>query len=154
MSNDAKCRWRSDWLDGAVSFRELLGQKRVMQIRQGETLSHQGAITHEVCCSSAQWWKYARLREICLNASVYNAMKYLQVQFRLSSVQCSAVQWSSKSWKIKIISWSTNIWICASLKTARPSRIVRTIDKEIKPVILSLEKVRYFFYNLIFKSAL
>jgi hypothetical protein len=38
-----------------VSFRELLGQKRVMQIRQGETLSHQGAITHEVCCSSAQF---------------------------------------------------------------------------------------------------
>jgi hypothetical protein len=25
-----------------------------MQIRQGETLSHQGARTHEVCCSSAQ----------------------------------------------------------------------------------------------------
>jgi hypothetical protein len=24
-----------------------------MQIRQGETLSHQGEITHEVCCSSA-----------------------------------------------------------------------------------------------------
>ena len=23
---DAKCRWRSDWLDGAVSFREPLGQ--------------------------------------------------------------------------------------------------------------------------------
>ena len=43
-----------DWLDGTVSFRELLGQKRVTKIRQGETLSHQGAITHEVCCSSAQ----------------------------------------------------------------------------------------------------
>ena len=54
-SNDAKCRWRSNRLDGAVSFRELLGQKRVMQIHQGETLSHQGAITHEVCCSSAQF---------------------------------------------------------------------------------------------------
>ena len=39
-------------VDGAVSFRELLGQKRVMQIRQGESLSHQGAITYEVCCSS------------------------------------------------------------------------------------------------------
>ena len=37
-----------------MSFRELLGQKRVMKIRQGETLSHQGAITHKVCCSSAQ----------------------------------------------------------------------------------------------------
>ena len=35
MSNDAKCRWRSDPLDGTVSFREHLGQKRVMQIRQG-----------------------------------------------------------------------------------------------------------------------
>ena len=40
---DAKCRWRSDWLDGAVSFREPLGQMKVMQIRQGETLNHQGA---------------------------------------------------------------------------------------------------------------
>ena len=34
-SNNAKCRWRSDRLDGAVSFRELLGQKRVMKIHQG-----------------------------------------------------------------------------------------------------------------------
>ena len=37
---DAKCRWRSDWLDGAVSFREPLGQTKVMQIRHGETLNH------------------------------------------------------------------------------------------------------------------
>ena len=51
---DAKCRWRSDRLDGAVSFREPLGQTKVMQIRQGETLNHQGAITHEVCCLAAQ----------------------------------------------------------------------------------------------------
>ena len=51
---DAKCRWRSDRLDGAVSFREPLGQMKVMQIRQGETLNHQGAITHEVCCLAAQ----------------------------------------------------------------------------------------------------
>ena len=39
----AKCRWRSDWLDGAVSFMEPFGQTKVMQIRQGETLNHQGA---------------------------------------------------------------------------------------------------------------
>ena len=51
---DAKCRWHSDRLDGAVSFREPLGQTKVMQIRQGETLNHQGAITHEVCCLAAQ----------------------------------------------------------------------------------------------------
>ena len=51
---DAKCRWRSDWLDGAVSFREPLGQTKVMQIRHGETLNHQGPITHEVCCLAAQ----------------------------------------------------------------------------------------------------
>ena len=37
-----------------MSFRELLGQRKVMQIRQGETQSHQGAITHEVCCSLDQ----------------------------------------------------------------------------------------------------
>ena len=47
---DAKCRLRSD---GAVSFKEPLGQTKVMQIRQGETLNHQGAITHEVCCLAA-----------------------------------------------------------------------------------------------------
>ena len=47
---DAKCRWRSNRLDGAVSFREPLGQTKVMKIRRGETLNHQGAITHEVCC--------------------------------------------------------------------------------------------------------
>ena len=51
---DAKCRWHSDRLDGTVSFRELLGQTKVMQIRQGETLNHQGAINHEVCCLEAQ----------------------------------------------------------------------------------------------------
>ena len=50
-----KCRWHSDWLDGAVSFRKLLGKKRVMQIRHGETLSHQGAISNEICYSSAQF---------------------------------------------------------------------------------------------------
>ena len=52
---DAKCRWRSDRLDGTVSFREPLGQTKVMQIRQRETQNHQRAITHEVCCLAAQW---------------------------------------------------------------------------------------------------
>ena len=52
---DAKCRWRSDRLDGAGSFWEPLGQMQVMQIRQGETPKHQEAITHEVCCLSCQW---------------------------------------------------------------------------------------------------
>ena len=51
---DAKCRWLSDRLDGTGSFLELLGQTKVMQIRQGETQIHQGAITHKVCCLSAQ----------------------------------------------------------------------------------------------------
>ena len=51
---NAKCRWRSNWLDGAVSFTEPLGQTKVMQIRQGETQNHQGAITHEVCCLLSQ----------------------------------------------------------------------------------------------------
>ena len=51
---DANCKWRSDWLGGSVSFREPLGQTKVMQIRQGEMLNHQGAIAHEVCCLAAQ----------------------------------------------------------------------------------------------------
>ena len=51
---DAKSRWQFDQLDGAVSFREPLGQTKVMQIHQGETLNHQGAITYEVCCLVAQ----------------------------------------------------------------------------------------------------
>ena len=54
---NAKCRLGSDRLDGAVSFREPLGQTKVMQICQGETLNHQGAITHEVCCLAAQFLK-------------------------------------------------------------------------------------------------
>jgi hypothetical protein len=40
--------------DGDVSFREPLGQTKVVQISQGETLNHQGVITHEVCCLAAQ----------------------------------------------------------------------------------------------------
>ena len=51
---DAKCRWRSNRLDGAGSFWELLGQTKVMQICQRETQIHQRAITHEFCCLSAQ----------------------------------------------------------------------------------------------------
>ena len=43
---DAKCRWRSDRLDGAESFWEPLGQTQVMQSCQRETPSHQGAIIH------------------------------------------------------------------------------------------------------------
>ena len=44
---NAKCRWHSDRLDGAVSFWEQIGQTKVMQIRQRET-------THEICCLAAQ----------------------------------------------------------------------------------------------------
>ena len=54
---DANCKWRSDWLGGSVSFREPLGQTKVMQIRQGEMLNHQGAIALEVCCLAAQMSK-------------------------------------------------------------------------------------------------
>ena len=43
----AKCKLRSDRLDGTGSFWEPLGQTKVMQIRQG-------AITHEICCLSSQ----------------------------------------------------------------------------------------------------
>ena len=47
---DAKCRWRSDWLDGTGSNREPLGQRKEMKI-------HQGAITHKICCLAAQQQK-------------------------------------------------------------------------------------------------
>jgi hypothetical protein len=47
---DAKCRWHSD---GAASFRELLGQTKVMQIHQREAQNYQEVITHEVCCLAA-----------------------------------------------------------------------------------------------------
>ena len=33
---DAKCRWHSDWLDGAVSFVELLGQTKVTNLNPPE----------------------------------------------------------------------------------------------------------------------
>ena len=36
---DAKCRWCYDWLDGAGSFWEPLGQTKGMQIHQKETPS-------------------------------------------------------------------------------------------------------------------
>ena len=51
---NAKSRWHSDWLNGAGIFWELLGQTQELQIRQRETPSHQGAITHEICCLSCQ----------------------------------------------------------------------------------------------------
>ena len=52
---DAKCRWRSDWLDGAGSFWEPLGQTKVMQIRQRGTQIRQRETTHEICCLAAQY---------------------------------------------------------------------------------------------------
>ena len=52
---DAKYRWRSNRLVGAVSFWELLGQSKLMRIHQRETQNHQGAITHEVCFLVAQF---------------------------------------------------------------------------------------------------
>ena len=48
-----ECSWRFDWLDGSLSFREPLGQMKVMQIRQGDTKPPEGG-THEVCCLAAQ----------------------------------------------------------------------------------------------------
>ena len=45
---DEKSRWHSDWLDGAGSNRELVGQRKGIKI-------HQGAITHEICCLAAQY---------------------------------------------------------------------------------------------------
>ena len=52
---DAKCRRRSDQLDGAGSFWEPLGQTQVMQIRQGETPNPQGAKTHDFSSLSCQY---------------------------------------------------------------------------------------------------
>ena len=108
---------------------------QLVRVKTGKSLykSQPAENFHGQDCQT--WWKYARLREICLNASVYNAMKYLQVQFKLSSVQCSGAPNHGK------LKWFHDQRICAFLKTARPSRI-RQIDKEIKPVNLSLEKVR------------
>ena len=63
----AKCRWHCDRLDGAVSFREPLGETKGMQIRQGETLNHQGAITYEVCCLVAQLGTIAQNSQIELD---------------------------------------------------------------------------------------
>ena len=65
---DAKCRQRSDWLDGAVSFSESFGQTKVMQIFQGETLNHQGAITHEVYCLKYGFCKKSLRQNATLNS--------------------------------------------------------------------------------------
>ena len=53
--------------DGAVSFWEPLSQTKVMQIRQRETQSHQGAITHEVCCLVAQYQNIAKSNQQTLS---------------------------------------------------------------------------------------
>ena len=50
---DAKCRWRSNRLDGAGSNRELLGQRKGMKI-------HMGAITHKICCLADQCIMYCK----------------------------------------------------------------------------------------------
>ena len=51
---DAKGRWRSDRLDGAESFWEPLCHTKVIQIHLRETQIYKGAITNEICCSSAE----------------------------------------------------------------------------------------------------
>ena len=60
---DTKCRCRSDRLDGPASFREPLGQTKVMHIRQGGgTLNHQGVIIYKVCCFAAQFVHYSEVQ--------------------------------------------------------------------------------------------
>ena len=72
-----------------------LGHTKVIQIRQRETLSHQGAIIHENCCSAAQflfffhhWQKYLsglRVEDQCIisfyvfsNLKPHNSILYLE----------------------------------------------------------------------------
>ena len=53
-----------DQLDGTGSFRELLGQTKVMQIRQGETQIRQRETTHDICCLAAQWTFEVKVGEL------------------------------------------------------------------------------------------
>ena len=63
---NAKCRWPSNRLDGAGSFREPLGQTKVMQIRQRETQIRQRETTHEICCLATQ-----QPSSICIHFTYY-----------------------------------------------------------------------------------
>jgi hypothetical protein len=63
-----------------------LGQTKVMQIRQRETLKHQGAITHEVCCLAAQYWPWIQLLLSFLSFS--NPMKKILRILILVLISC------------------------------------------------------------------
>ena len=71
---DAKCRWRSNRLDGAGSNREPLGQRKEMKILQV-------AIDHEICCYTAQL-------SLLYFLSIYNNLQaYFQYAFFTYSPQ-------------------------------------------------------------------
>ena len=76
---DAKCRWRSNRLDGAGGNRELLGQRKEMKI-------HQVAITHDICCYTAQF----KLR----SAAESHWTEILTCLVRISVQSDSAADWS------------------------------------------------------------
>ena len=54
-----------------------LGHTKVMQIRQGETLSHQGAITHEVCCLAAELQLFKIIQALRSNTWIGSVLKAL-----------------------------------------------------------------------------
>ena len=54
-----------------------LGHTKVMQIRQGETLSHQGAITHEVCCLAAELHLFKIIQALRSNTWIGSVLKAL-----------------------------------------------------------------------------
>ena len=111
---NAKCRWLSDWLDGAGSFWEPFGQMEVMQICQGETQSHQGAITHEVCCLSAQLSKFLFQIEI-------------SSQFSNMGVQCLSINVLGYLFTI----WAFHSLLCReqSISNRAPKRFTSSVKK-------------------------
>ena len=111
-----KCRWRSDWLDGAGSFWEPLGQTHVMQIRKGETPNHQRAITHDFCCLSCQ---------LCFVKKIFNihwqgeccALDILIYNIRFVEYRCGGVTLVTRKVErsINIFIDKTLLWAHAGL---------------------------------------
>ena len=95
---DVKCKWRSNRLDSAVSFKELLGQTKVMQICQRKTPNH-----HEICCLS------------CRQSTSLQSVKGCVIFIKMFRLVCLCCRSAVKVSKIK-----TNLKISSSeIKTLR-----------------------------------
>ena len=100
-----------------------LGHTKVIQIRQRETLSHHGAIIHESCCSSAQYfpvkmtlWKKSSCwvkvkKNISVSSSISRQLWTILFCFEILGAPLDSTYRMNFSWHVHYFSIFVLFWI-------------------------------------------